>query len=101
MLFDTIVDYLNALVLLHAAYPGGKKSLWKCKRCGLWLGALNLEKGLTAAGCFAYHVEYVDDPYFGRVPWTCEVELASRSIAERHEIQCMRCGVVRRRRRRG
>jgi hypothetical protein len=101
MLFDNIVDFLNAIGLLYEACPGGKKANWTCKRCGLWLGALNSEKGLTAAGRFAYHVEYVDDPYVGRVPCTCEVELVSRSISERHEIQCMRCGVVNRRRRRG
>jgi hypothetical protein len=101
MLFDNVVDFLKAVGLLYAACPKGKKTTWNCKRCGLWLGALDLDKGLMAAGSFAYQVEYEDDPYFGRLPSICEVELLSRSIAERHQIQCMRCGVVNRRRRRG
>ena len=65
MLFENIVDFLNAVGLLYAACPRGKKRNWNCQRCGLWLGAFDLEKGLTAAGRFAYHVEYKDDPNFG------------------------------------
>lgn len=53
MLFDNIVDFLNALRLLYEACPRGKKTNWNCQRCGLWLGAVDLDTGLTVAGHFA------------------------------------------------
>jgi hypothetical protein len=101
MRFRFFTDALTAASLLAGAFPGRRSRLWRCRRCGLWLGALDLESGLVALGEFAEEVEYGDDPYFGRVPAAVGVVRTRTRVRERHRITCERCGAVNRRCRRG
>ena len=101
MRFRFFTQALTAASLLAGAFPGQRSTLWTCHRCGLWLGALDLESGLVALGHFGEEVKYWDDPYFGRVPVAVGVVLKQRTVRDRHRIACERCGAVNRRRRRG
>jgi hypothetical protein len=92
-------DQLTAMVLLVAAYPG-RTTLWCCKKCGLWLEAMNLENGLVAQGIFGEKVVH-EDLGFGRLPLLVGVVLESSRVKDRHRIKCERCGTVNQRYRRG
>ena len=101
MRFRFFTDMLNAMAVLTGSFPGQRKTLWTCAKCGLWLEALNLEHGLVAQGFFGEEVVYVEDPELGRVPTAIGVALEKRLIRDRHQITCERCGTVNRRYRRG
>jgi hypothetical protein len=98
--FRFFTDRLTAMILLQTAVPNRKKGLWTCKSCGSWLRALDLEGGLVAMGHFGEDIEYLDDPYFGRVPWTIGVTLKRKEITDRYAVKCESCDVVNRRHRR-
>ncbi len=101
MRFRHFTETFTAIALLAGAFPGQRKSLWTCKRCGFWLGALDLESGLVAWGHFGEECTYWDDPYFGRASAVVSTVLTGKGTWERRRIKCERCGVVNRRCRRG
>jgi hypothetical protein len=94
-------DYLTAMALLAGSFPGQRTTRWTCKKCGLWLGALDLGNGLVAQGVFGEEVVYTEDPELGRWPLAVGVVLKTKLIKDRHQICCERCGTVNRRYRRG
>jgi hypothetical protein len=94
MKFTFFTDALTALVLLAQQFPGQKKKLWRCEKCRLWLGALDLTNGLVAEGSFEEVAEYDHDPYQGRFLVGYHMVLTGKKIMERHRIKCEECGFV-------